>query len=69
MPSTNRTNKPSPTAKRGWRVREFAAAAGISRSSVFELIADKKIESVKHGASRIILTAPETWLASLKRAI
>jgi excisionase family DNA binding protein len=51
--------------KAGWRVNEWAASAGISRSSVYELIADNRIASVRFGGARIITTAPQVFLASL----
>jgi hypothetical protein len=56
--------------KVGWRVPEFAAATGISRSSVYELIAGPKpqIASVKFGGARIITTTPEDFLASLAKS-
>ena len=52
----------------GWRVNSWAAAVGISRASVYELIAEKKINSVKFGGARIITTHPADFLASLQDA-
>jgi excisionase family DNA binding protein len=52
--------------KLGWRVNEWAAAVGISRASVYELIAAKTITSVKFGGARLITTLPRDFLASLK---
>jgi excisionase family DNA binding protein len=52
--------------KLGWRVNEWAAAVGISRASVYELIAAKTIDSVKFGGARLITTLPRDFLASLK---
>ena len=52
--------------KLGWRVNEWAAAVGISRTSVYELIAAKTITSVKFGGARLITTLPRDFLASLK---
>jgi len=54
--------------KYGWRVTEWAAAVGISRASVYELIAAKIIKSVKFGGARIIVTHPAEFLASLQDA-
>jgi excisionase family DNA binding protein len=51
--------------KCGWRVSEFAAATGISRSLVYEKIDEGMIASVKLGASRIITTSPSEFLAAL----
>jgi excisionase family DNA binding protein len=54
--------------KLGWRVNEWAAAVGISRASVYELIAAKTIASVRFGGARIITTVPKDFLASLQDA-
>jgi len=51
--------------KFGWRVPEWADAVGVSRSSIFELIRDSRIKSVKFGSSRIIITHPEDFLSEL----
>ena len=53
-------------AKVGWRVAEWAKAVGISRSRVWELIAAEAVVSVKLYSSRIILTAPRTFLDALR---
>jgi hypothetical protein len=49
----------------GWRVEPWSRAVGCSRARTYELIAEKKIESVKLGWARIIRTHPETFLDSL----
>jgi excisionase family DNA binding protein len=54
-----------PVERAGWRVDEWAEAAGIGRSSVYELIAAGTITSVKFGAARIVTTPPRDFLASL----
>jgi hypothetical protein len=54
-----------PVGKVGWRVIEWGDAVGLSRASVFELLADRKIDSVKHGSARIITTSPADFLATL----
>jgi excisionase family DNA binding protein len=65
MPKKNdAVNKPQ-TQKAGWRVNEWAAAVGISRSRIYELLADKTIASVRFGGARIITTPPSEFLASL----
>ena len=51
--------------KFGWRVGEWSRAVGCSRSSTYELIAGKRIASVKFGGARIITTHPADFLASL----
>jgi hypothetical protein len=52
--------------KAGWRPREWARAAGLSRASVYNLLAAKQIASVKYGGARIIVTTPAQFLASLR---
>lgn len=54
--------------KFGWSVNNWSAAADVSRSSTYELIADNKIKSVKFGGKRIILTHPREFLESLAGA-
>ncbi len=51
--------------KAGWRVPEWSAAVGVSRSLTYELMTAGKIASVKLGAARIITTTPRAFLASL----
>lgn len=53
------------SAKCGWRVSEWAAAVGLCRASVYNLLSAKTIRSVKSGSARIITTAPADYLASL----
>jgi predicted DNA-binding transcriptional regulator AlpA len=62
----NRDTKPSPD-KCGWRVNEFAAATGISRSLVYEKINEGLIDSVKLGTARIVTTSPSDFLAALAK--
>ncbi len=52
--------------KFGWKVPEWCAATGVSRSSVYELLAEKRLDSVKLGHSRLITTHPSVFLSSLK---
>lgn len=54
------------TERYGWPVKDWAAAAGISRASVYNLLAEKKIASVKYLAKRIITTHPREFLESLR---
>ena len=42
------------TPTRGLSVAEFAAAVGIGRSLAYELIADKKVASIKIGRRRLV---------------
>jgi len=53
------------SGKVGWRVNEWADAVGICRASVYNLLADGHIRSVKSGSARIITTSPAAYLASL----
>ena len=52
----------------GWSINDWSRAAGISRSSIYELIAEQKVETTKFGGKRIILTHPRDWLRSLSEA-
>ena len=61
-------SKNADVEKLGWRVNEWAAAVGISRASVYELIAAKTIASVKFGGARLITTLPRDFLTSLRDA-
>jgi hypothetical protein len=57
------------TAERlGWPVSDWAKAAGISRASVYNLLAENKIQSVKYLSKRIITTHPREFLESLRKA-
>ena len=63
----SQTNTKS-TERFGWSVNDWAAAAGISRASVYELLSEHSLETVKFGGKRLILTHPKSWLESLKGA-
>jgi hypothetical protein len=60
MPS-DQISPPSNT-KAGWRINEFAAATGLSRNGVYNLLNAKILQSVKVGDARIILTSPQEFL-------
>ena len=49
----------------GWKVPAWCRASGCSRSKTYELIASGEIDSRTLGRSRIILTHPADFLASL----
>lgn len=51
--------------KAGWRVNPWSDEVGCSRSMTYELLAKGAISSVKLGRSRIIITPPAVYLASL----
>jgi hypothetical protein len=57
----------SPT-KAGWRVNEWAHDVGLSRAFVYELLAARKIESVKIGSARVITTTPAQFLSNCEPA-
>jgi hypothetical protein len=57
----------------GWRVSAWAAAAKVSRSTTYNLMNGKvpgapRLESVKIGKARVIITPPAAYVASLPRA-
>ena len=52
----------------GWPVIDWAAAAGISRASTWNLIKENRVESVKFLSRRIITTHPKDFLLSLRGA-
>jgi len=56
------------SAKVGWRISEFADAVGLCRASIYNLLADGKLKSVKSGSCRIIVTSPAEYLTSLSEA-
>jgi hypothetical protein len=51
--------------KFGWRPAEWSEAAGCSRSYTYQLMAAKRLRTVKIGAMRIITTHPADFLASI----
>ncbi len=55
--------------KVGWRPREWGDAVGLCRATVYNLMNESKIASVKSGSARIIITAPAAYLASLTDAM
>lgn len=58
-------NEPPRVEKVGYTVPEWCHAAGLSRSTLYELIADGKVQSVSVGRRRIITTTPAEFLASV----
>jgi hypothetical protein len=48
-----------------WSVRNWCADADLGRAYVYELLAAKKLASVKVGGKRLITTPPATFLKSL----
>jgi hypothetical protein len=58
----------SPT-QAGWRVGQWSQDVGCSQSTTWELIAARRIESVKLHSSRVIVISPKAFLASLRDSI
>jgi hypothetical protein len=54
-----------PAFQAGWRIKDWGQAVSLSRSSVFNLLRDLRIEARKYGRSTIILTPPDEFLRSL----
>ena len=57
--------EPRDDAQFGWKPERWARAVDLSRASVYNLLAAKRITSVKYGKSRLITTTPKEFLASL----
>ena len=59
----------SKVTKIGWRVSEFAEATGLSPITIYDLVRDNRIPSVKHDPGRrgavIITISPASYLAGL----
>jgi predicted DNA-binding transcriptional regulator AlpA len=51
-----------------WPVTDWAHAVGLSRASVYNLLNDRRIASVKFGGKRLITTHPRDFVASLSEA-
>jgi hypothetical protein len=58
-------NRDQQDDKVGWRVSEWSRAVGLSRATVFNLLAAGTISGVKSGNARIITTTPLDYLTSL----
>jgi hypothetical protein len=63
MQSKNYPPAHSAVTKRGWRVGEWCRDTGLGKTTVFALIAEGSVDSVKVGRARIITTAPGDFLA------
>jgi len=46
----------------GWPIADWAAAVGLCRASVYNLLDDGAIDSAKVGKRRLILTHPRDFL-------
>ena len=55
--------------KFGWPVKDWQIAAGISHSSVYELLKANKLDSVKFRGKRLITTHPKAFLESLRGGV
>ena len=56
--------RPNPN-KAGWSVKNWCADTDLSPAYTYELINAKKIESVKVGGKRLIITPPRDFLLSI----
>lgn len=70
--STNSTGaavQPSTTSKLAYRVSEAAAAIGVSRSKMWQLIAQGRVKAVKIDTRTTVVSRQEleSFLASLAR--
>ena len=54
------------STKAGWRVDEWTADTGLSRSLTYNLLKAGRIEAVKLGKVTVITTSPANVLASLR---
>lgn len=55
-----------PEERFGWSILAWGKAVGISRGSVYNLISAGRIDTVKFGVRRLIVTHPRDFLASLQ---
>lgn len=60
--------RPEALDRYGWPVDDWAHATGISRASVYNLLGEHRVESVKFGGKRLITTHPRDFLRSLTEA-
>lgn len=54
-----------PTPKAGWSIAEWSNATGLSRATIYRLIAAHRLRTAKIGARRIVIEAPQAWLDSI----
>lgn len=54
--------KPIQIDRRGWRIRDFVYATGLSAAFINEKIAEGRIRTAKIDGTRIILESPEEYL-------
>jgi excisionase family DNA binding protein len=58
----------SPVEKRAFSIKETARACGISRATVYRLVADGKLKTLKIGARRVVpVSAIEALLSGGER--
>ena len=53
------------TEQISWSVKHWSAVTDLSPAFVYELLSSGKIEAVKVGGKRLIVTPPRAFLASL----
>jgi len=54
--------------KAGWRIPQWCQETSVSRSTCYNLMDAKRLQAVKLGRSRIILTPPSEFLRSLQQS-
>lgn len=54
------------TTQVGWSVRSWCSDTDLSQAYVYQLLAAKRIDSVKIGKKRLIMTPPADFLESLR---
>ena len=62
-------DKPTPSTRAAWTVAEFCEHYRVSKSAVFILFNEKKLERRKHGRKTLIpVESADAWWASLQQA-
>ena len=56
--------KPKQYPQAGFRIEPWGPAVGVSRSQVYEWVADGTVPSVKIGGMRIITISPQEFIAA-----
>jgi hypothetical protein len=55
--------------KAGWRISEWTADTGLSRSLTYNLLKSGLIQAVKVGKVRVITTSPAEFLAGYRAEV
>ena len=68
MSLSNLTESPQ-DQKAGWRIKQYCAITGLSRSFVYALPIHRQPRSVKVGNTRVIVEEPSKWLHRIGAAV